>query len=98
MPASDCSRDATRKTRSDAHLERTDETDRLSNAVGRPAVFGGSGVLPEERIHAKMSAVSADLGGLLGRNPRIASLREQMLRVLGRQAEAGRRAPPGPSV
>jgi DNA-binding NtrC family response regulator/tetratricopeptide (TPR) repeat protein len=41
-----------------------------------------------------MSAVSADLGGLLGRNPRIAALREQMLRVLGRQAEAARRSPP----
>jgi transcriptional regulator with AAA-type ATPase domain/tetratricopeptide (TPR) repeat protein len=38
--------------------------------------------------------VSADLGGLLGRNPRIAALREQMLRVLGRQAEAARRSPP----
>ena len=41
-----------------------------------------------------MSAVSADLSGLLGRNPRIAALREQMLRVLGRQAEAARRSPP----
>ncbi len=41
-----------------------------------------------------MSAVSADLSGLLGRNLRIAALREQMLRVLGRQAEAARRSPP----
>src|SRR4029453_5056719 len=86
--------EATRKTRSDGPLEATEETDRLSNAVGRPSVFGGSGVLPEERIHAKMAAVSADLSGLLGRNPRIAALREQMLRVLGRQAEAARRSPP----
>src|SRR5262249_9562673 len=94
MPASLCSRDATRKTRSDAHLERTDETDRLSTAVGGPSVFGGSGVLPEVRIQAKMSAVGADLSALLGRNPRIAALREQMLRVLGRQADAARRSPP----
>src|SRR4030095_13703326 len=41
-----------------------------------------------------MSAVNADLTGLLGRNPRIAALREQMVRVLGRQAEAARRSPP----
>src|SRR5262245_210118 len=94
MPGSDCSRDATRKSRCDAHLSRTDETDRLATAVGAPSVFGGSGVLPGVRFHAKMAAVSADLSGLLGRNSRIAALREQMLRVLGRQAEAARRSPP----
>jgi DNA-binding NtrC family response regulator/tetratricopeptide (TPR) repeat protein len=41
-----------------------------------------------------MAAVSPDLSSLLGRNSRIAALREQMLRVLGRQAEAARRSPP----
>src|SRR5262245_19960548 len=34
------------------------------------------------------------LAGLVGRTPRIAALREQIARVLSRQAEAARRAPP----
>src|SRR5262245_56300823 len=59
-----------------------------------PVGFRRFGRSTRRRFHAKMAAVSADLNGLLGRNPRIAALREQMLRVLGRPAEAARRSPP----
>src|SRR5262245_5689239 len=43
MPGSECSRDATRKSRSDAHLERADGTDGLSNAVERLSGCGRFG-------------------------------------------------------
>src|SRR5215472_16369986 len=41
-----------------------------------------------------MSAVTTALAELLGRSPRIVALREQINRVLGRQADAARRSPP----
>jgi DNA-binding NtrC family response regulator/tetratricopeptide (TPR) repeat protein len=41
-----------------------------------------------------MAAVNAALTELVGRSPRLAALREQVVRVLGRQAETARRSPP----
>ena len=41
-----------------------------------------------------MSAVTTALAELLGKSPRIVALREQIHRVLGRQADAARRSPP----
>jgi DNA-binding NtrC family response regulator/tetratricopeptide (TPR) repeat protein len=41
-----------------------------------------------------MTAVTATLSELIGRSPRIVALREQVARVIARQAEGARRSPP----